>query len=197
MKKCKIRRLCVFCGSQAGNKKEYSNAAKNLGRGLVERGIALVYGGGSIGLMGMIADEVLGRGEEVCGVIPRFRDKKGIVHEHLSHLEVVDTMHERKARMSALADAFVAMPGGYGTLEEIFEVTAWVQLGIQVKPLGLFNINGYYDPLLSLVGRGVEDGFIRPQQSDLFVVEQDPEALLDRLHRYQPPPPISKLMGFG
>ncbi len=190
-----MKRICVFCGSQCGTRQSYADQAKTLGRALTERQTTLVYGGGSIGLMGVIADTVLATGGEVIGVIPQKLAKKEVMHQSLTELRVVGSMHERKALMSELSDAFVAMPGGFGTLEEILEVITWGQLGIQSKPIGLLNVEGYFDHLLGMVDRGVEVGFIRPVYRDLFCSESDARALLDRFQSFRPLPPILEEMG--
>jgi uncharacterized protein (TIGR00730 family) len=186
-----MRHLCVFCGSSAGARPVYAAAARDLGILLAGRGIGLVYGGGHVGLMGILADAVLrGRGE-VVGVIPQALVERELAQAGLTRLEVVDTMHQRKARMADLVDAFVALPGGYGTLDETFEILTWAQLGIHQKPVGLLNVGGFFDPLLAWVQRAAAEGFIRPAHVDLLHVASDGDALLDALRRHQPPP-VSK-----
>jgi len=162
-------------------------AAKRLGHALAERGIGLVYGGGSIGLMGVIADAVLERGGEAIGVIPAKLDALELGHAGLSEKVVVDGMHARKAQMAALSDAFVAMPGGYGTLDEIFEVITWTQLEDHHKPVGFLNVGGYFDQLLAFLAHTVEEGFVRPLHGDMLVAREDPVALLDGLSRVELP----------
>ena len=191
----KIRRLCVFCGSQNGKREVYRQQAVALGRALTENSITLIYGGGSIGLMGVLAETMLDGGGKVIGVIPGRLARTELMHEGLTELHVVDTMHERKALMSDLADAFVALPGGFGTFEEVLEVITWVQLGILSKPVGFLDVDGYYDDLLRMVDRGIEEGFIDSQYRELFLTETRAEALLDRLMTYRPLPSILKKLG--
>jgi uncharacterized protein (TIGR00730 family) len=182
-----LRRVCVFCGSAAGHDPVYAEAARGLARALARRGAGLVFGGGSVGLMGVIADEALSQGAEVIGVIPHGLVVREVAHRGLSDQRVVPTMHARKALMSDLSDAFVAMAGGIGTLEELFEVLAWGQLGIHAKPIGLLNTRGYFDPLLAFVDRAIAAGFARPEYRAFLVVRHEPDALLDALASHQPP----------
>ncbi|QDT93467.1 LOG family protein YvdD [Gimesia algae] len=154
---------------------------------MAERKISLVYGGGSVGLMGMIADAVLDAGGEVIGVIPQQLAKKELIHPGVEQMHIVDNMHTRKALMSELCDAFIAMPGGFGTLEELFEVVSWVQLGIYRKPIGLLNISGFYDPLLNLVDHCIETEFIKPKYRDLIIADPTPAILVDHLTHHQLP----------
>ncbi len=179
--------ICVFCGSSPGNDPAYAEAASTLGRTLAERGTTLVYGGGHVGLMGVVADAALGAGGEVIGVMPRSLVDREIGHTGLTKLHVVQSMHERKARMSELSDGFVALPGGNGTLEEFFEVLTWAQLGEHAKPCGLLNVAGYYDPLLIVFDRMVERAFLKAEHRHLVLTESDPSALLARFEDYQPP----------
>jgi uncharacterized protein (TIGR00730 family) len=183
-----VRRLCVFCGSNIGRRPGYAGATQALGSILVERGIGLVYGGGSVGLMGLLADTVLAHGGEVVGVIPWSLVRREVGRRGLSDLIVVDTMHERKARMAELADAFLALPGGIGTLEEFFEIWSWAQLGIHSKACGLLNTEGYFDPLLQLFEHMVDEQFVSPQYRALIAVESEPRALLDLLLQHKPGP---------
>ncbi len=176
-----IRRICVFCGSSSGHRPVYRDAARVLGGLLVQRNIGLVYGGGRVGLMGELADAVLERGGEAIGVIPRALMEKEIGHLGLTELRVVDSMHERKALMAELADAFVALPGGYGTLDEFCEVLTWGQLGLHQKPCGLLNVDGYFNDLLALFKHALGEGFLHPIHSTLVLAETDPERLLDRI----------------
>ena len=178
-----LRRICVFCGSSVGRRPEYRESAEALGQALVAHGIELVFGGGRVGLMGVVADAVLARGGHAIGVIPEALVAREIAHQGLSDLRVVGSMHERKATMAGLADAFVALPGGFGTFEEFCEVVTWTQLGLQRKRCGLLNVGGFYDPLLALVDRAVEDAFIRAENRDLIVTAAEPEALLEALAR--------------
>ena len=178
-----MQRLCVFCGSSVGVNPAYAEAAIALGRLLVARGSSLVYGGGHVGLMGVLADAVLGAGGEVIGVIPHALHEREIAHSGLTKLHVVDSMHERKAMMAAMSDAFIAMPGGFGTYEEFFEAVTWTQLGVHKKPCGLLNVAGFYDPVIEFLDRAVREAFIRPQHRAAVVVDADPAALLEALER--------------
>jgi uncharacterized protein (TIGR00730 family) len=182
-----IRSLCVFCGSNSGNDPIYANVARDFGALLAASNIALIYGGGHVGLMGIIADAVLAGGGKAIGVIPRMLWDREVGHRNLTELHVVETMHERKAMMASLSDAFVALPGGLGTLEETFEVWTWAQLGIHRKPLGFLDANGFYAPLLSFLDRAVDAGFIRAQYRSMAIVDVDPASLLLRMSEYEPP----------
>lgn len=176
-----LRRLCVFCGSKVGTDERYRAAAVEFGQLLVRESIGLVYGGGSIGLMGVIADAVLAEGGEVIGVIPESLATEELLHPSVTEMHVVASMHARKALMAELSDAFVAMPGGFGTFEEFFEVVTWSQLGLHHKLTGLLNVGGYYDPLVRLVDHAVQEGFIKPKHRSLLVIEERPDVLLNRL----------------
>lgn len=176
-----MKRVCVFCGSKNGSKPDYLGAARSLGRELASRDLTLVYGGADIGLMGCLANAVLEAGGEVFGVIPRRMVDREIAHQSLTRLWIVDTMHERKMKMAELADAFVAMPGGLGTLEEIFEAVTWTQLQIHRKPCGFLNTHGYYDSLLAFLNHAVDEGFVRHDHRSLLAVESDAGRLLDAL----------------
>ena len=180
--------VCVFTGSSRGTRPDYQAAATELGTLLAERRIRLVYGGARVGLMGAVADAALAGGGDVIGVIPAALVAKEVAHTGLSDLRVVDTMHERKALMSDLADAFVALPGGWGTLEEFFEVLTWAQLGLHRKPCGLLNAQGYFDRLLAFLDHTIDEGFVRPQNAELIVVASTPGDLLDRLESPLPAP---------
>lgn len=182
-----MKRLCVFCGSSAGRQAVYANTARALAHALVGRGLGLVYGGGSVGLMGILADAVLAEGGEVIGVLPRGLARKEYAHDGLTELHLVGSMHERKALMASLADGFVALPGGLGTLEEVFEVLTWSQLGIHRKPVGLVNVQGYWTGLLALLRHALEEGFIRPEYAGLLLVDATPAALVDRFLTWRPP----------
>ena len=173
--------IAVFCGSAFGRGDEYAASAKSFARASVRRGMRVVYGGASVGLMGLVADTVLAEGGEVIGVIPSKLVEREIGHRRLTELRVVETMHERKAGMAALADAFVALPGGLGTLEELFEVWTWSQLGIHSKPCALLNTAGYYDPLIDFLDHAVEEGFVRERQRSTLIVSSDPDELLELL----------------
>ena len=186
-----MRRVCVFTGSSSGARAEYRAAAGELGRLLAERGIGVVYGGARVGLMGVVADAALAAGGEVVGVIPEALVAKEVAHTGLSDLRVVGSMHERKALMSDLSDAFVALPGGWGTLEEFFEVLTWAQLGLHRKPCGLLNTLGYFDGLLAFLSHTIDEGFVRSQNAALIAVAPTPGELLERL-RSPPPPPVEK-----
>jgi uncharacterized protein (TIGR00730 family) len=182
-----FRRICVFCGSSGGTRPSYRRAAVELGTLLAERGLGLVYGGSHLGLMGSVADTVLAAGGSVTGVMPRVLVDKEAAHRGLADLRVVDSMHERKALMASLADAFIALPGGYGTLEEFFEVVTWSQLGIHRKPCGLLNVDGYYDALLGLLDHAVGEGFLKPANRHLVIADDRPERLLQSLSAYLVP----------
>ena len=175
------RALCVFCGANSGSKDSYRQAAKLTGRTLSGRGVGLVYGGGSVGLMGCVADAALAAGGEVCGVIPETLFNAEVGHQGVTRLEIVPDMHARKARMASLADGFIALPGGIGTFEELFEVWTWAYLGYHDKPVGLLNVDGFYDHLLDFLSHTVEQGFLRPGSRELLIVDDDPVRLIDRL----------------
>ena len=187
-----MKRLCVFCGSATGRGAAYTDAAYALATALLDRGLGLVYGGGSVGLMGTLANAVLAGGGEVIGVLPRGLARKELAHDGLTELHVVGSMHERKALMASLADGFVALPGGLGTLEEILEVLTWAQLGIHRKPVGLVDVAGYWGGLLALLRHAVGEGFVRPEYAALLLVDPTPAALLDRFTAWRPPvtPPV-------
>src|SRR5918995_228826 len=182
-----MTRLCVFCGSSDGARPAYVDAARAFGAELARRGIGLVYGGGSVGLMGALADTVLAAGGEVIGVIPRGLVSKELAHPGLTEQRVVTSMHERKATMAALSDGFVALPGGLGTLEETLEMLTWVQLGIHDKPVAVLNVDGYYDGLLKLLATAVREGFVRREYFDLLLFADTPVEVLDRLSTWQMP----------
>lgn len=182
-----IKRVAVFCGSNPGARPEYVAAAKSLGRTLAERGIGLVYGGSNVGLMAAIADEMMDELGDVIGVIPKTLVEREVANTALSDLRIVHSMHERKALMAELADGFIALPGGVGTLEEFFEIWTWAQLGMHRKPCGLLNAAGYYDPLLTFLDRSVEEKFVRQVHRQMVIVEAEAEALLDRFAAYEPP----------
>lgn len=182
-----IQSLCVYCGSSAGMADEYAKGAKQLAAAMVARNIALVYGGGNVGLMGIIADEVLRVGGNVTGVIPQALMDKEVGHTGLSQLHIVSNMHERKAMMAELSGGFIAMPGGIGTLEELFEMFTWSQLGFHEKPLGLLNIHGFYDSLVDFLQHTVNAGFLKQEHLALLHNEADPLTLLDALQQAHPP----------
>lgn len=182
-----MRSICVYCGSSPGNLPAYLAAAEALGAALAARAIGLVYGGGSVGIMGALADTVLAAGGRVTGVIPRAMMERGVAHDGLSELQVVETMHARKAAMAALADGFIALPGGLGTIEEIFEAITWAQLGYHRKPCGFLNVSGYFDHLAAFLDHATGQGFIGPAHRAMILFEEDPLALLERFAAYQPP----------
>jgi len=183
----KIKRICVYCGSSSGKKPAYSQAAVNLALALCERDIGLVYGGGAIGVMGTVADAMLAAGGEVIGVIPKALAVKELAHDHLSELHVVASMHERKAMMADLADGFIALPGGWGTLEEIFEILTWAQLGFHDKPCGLLNIEGYYDGLIGFLENSFEQQFVSELYRPMLMRALEPASLLNQFSTYRAP----------
>jgi len=182
-----VKKLSVFCGSSNGASNIYIEGAKTLGKELAKRDIALVYGGASVGIMGAVADSVLDEGGYVIGVMPSFLDNREISHKNLSELIIVDSMHERKAKMADLADGFIALPGGPGTLEEFFEIFTWAQLGLHHKPCGLLNINHYYDPLIALFNHMSEEQFLHEKYRTMALVDNEPKRLLDKFNTYEPP----------
>lgn len=183
-----MRTVCVYCGSSAGADPVYVEAARALGALLAERGLGLVYGGARVGLMGAVADAALAAGGSVVGVIPASLQSRELAHGGLTELVVVDSMHERKAIMAERSDAFLALPGGLGTLEELFEVLTWAQLGIHAKPCGVLDVAGYWSPLLAFLDRAVALGFVTQLSRDLLMVEDDGARLLDRFAAYEPAP---------
>jgi uncharacterized protein (TIGR00730 family) len=176
-----LRRVCIFCGSSTGVRPEYRAAAEALASHLAQRHVDIVFGGGRVGLMGAVADAALAHGGHVIGVIPSALVNREIAHQGLPDLRIVSSMHERKALMASLSDAFIALPGGFGTFEEFCEAITWTQLGLHRKPCGLLNVAGYYDPLVALFDRAVADGFIRTASRGIVVTEADPKTLIDRL----------------
>jgi uncharacterized protein (TIGR00730 family) len=182
-----LRRIGVFCGSRSGTHSIYEQAAQTVGRLICRRGIELVYGGGNVGLMGVLANACLHEGGRVIGVIPQSLADQEVAHTGLTDLRIVGSMHERKAVMADLSDAFMALPGGYGTWEEFFEMLTWSQLGIQRKPCALLNVNGYYDSLLDLADRSVAEGFLRKANRGLLLSDVDPERLLERISSHVVP----------
>jgi uncharacterized protein (TIGR00730 family) len=191
-----VRSLCVFCGSNLGARESYAEAARGLGRVLAERGIGLVYGGAAIGLMGAVADAALAADGRVIGIMPRALIEREIAHPGLSELRTVESMHERKALMADLSDGFIGLPGGIGTLEEVFEVWTWGQLGYHEKPVGLLNVEGFFDPLLAFVAHQTAELFMRPAHRDMLLVDGAPETLLDRFGEYRAPT-VTKWIGPG
>jgi uncharacterized protein (TIGR00730 family) len=182
-----MRRLCVFSGSSPGGHPDYAQAAEEMGRALAAQDLGLVYGGAQVGLMGAIADAALEAGGEVVGVIPQALVDREIAHTGLSELQVVGSMHERKARMAELADGFIALPGGMGTLEELFEVYTWTQLGLHSKPLGLLDVRGYYSRLAAFLDHAVAERFVTAEHREMLVVEQRAEAMIEAFRRWRPP----------
>jgi uncharacterized protein (TIGR00730 family) len=187
-----MKRICVFCGSSCGLRPAYKRAAEHLGQLFAERGIGLVYGGGCVGLMGAIADAALAGGGEVIGVIPDSLMRREVGHRGVTRLHVVQTMHERKTLMADLSDAFIALPGGYGTLEEFCEIVTWSQLGIQQKPCGLLNVEHYWDALLNMLDHAVSERFLRPENRELVMVAASAEEMLDSLSEWAPPDHVQK-----
>ncbi|QSX23946.1 TIGR00730 family Rossman fold protein [Priestia megaterium] len=182
-----MKRIAVFCGSSNGASDLYIQGAKDLGKELAKRNISLVYGGASVGVMGAVADAVLEAGGHVIGIMPTFLEEREISHKNLSELIVVESMHERKAKMAELVDGFITLPGGPGTLEEFFEIFTWAQLGLHQKPCGLLNINDYYTPLISLFNHMTEEQFLQEKYRSMALVDTEPQGLLDQFNTYQPP----------
>jgi uncharacterized protein (TIGR00730 family) len=187
-----MERICAFCGASPGGRPGYAQATTELARVLAADGIGVVYGGGGVGLMGVLADAVLAEGGEIIGVIPRALVDREIAHRDVTDMRVVGSMHERKALMAELADAFIALPGGIGTLEELFEVYTWAQLGLHRKPCALLNVEGYYDGVADFLSHAVRERFLRQETRDLLMVEGDPAALIERLKAFEPPTLIPK-----
>jgi len=191
--KNKLRTLCVYCGASSGHAPVYADAARLLGKTLADQQITLVYGGGRVGLMGIVADAVMDAGGKVIGVIPKALMDTEVGHEHISELSVVKDMHERKALMAEHADAFIALPGGLGTLEELFETLTWAQLGFHEKPIGLLNVNGFYDGLVDFLAHQVREGFVRPEHAQLLFNESDASTLIKQLASFEMPEGVSWL----
>lgn len=180
-----MKSVCVYCGSAAGNSPAFAQAARQLAKHLVERRLELVYGGGNVGLMKVVADEVRRLGGHVTGVIPQALQERELAHADLSHLYVVANMHERKAKMAELSDGFIALPGGIGTLEELFEMFTWLQLGFHQKPLGLLNVDAYYDRLLQFLTHAVDSEFLKPEHHALLLRSSNPEQLLQQMQHFE------------
>lgn len=176
-----MKRICVFCGSRKGTSPVYASEASRLGIALAHRGYGLVFGAGYVGLMGVVADAVRNSGGETIGVIPKSLMERELAHSALTDLRIVESMHDRKALMAGLSDAFLAIPGGFGTLDELFEILTWAQLQFHEKPIGLLNINGFYDPLLTWIERAIADDFVKAKNRELLIVENDVNIMLDRL----------------
>jgi uncharacterized protein (TIGR00730 family) len=183
-----MRRLCVFCGSKSGARPSYAEATRQLGEAIVRRGLGLVYGAGHVGLMGVLADAVLDAGGEVIGVIPQALVDKELAHVGLTAMHVVASMHDRKALMADLSDAFLSLPGAFGTADEFFEILTWAQLGMHAKPIGLLNVAGFFEPLLAWLDHTVSEGFLRERHRRLLMIGDDPEEMLDRLMGAHPAP---------
>lgn len=182
-----MKSICVYCGSSHGRQDAYSSAAHDLAKSLVDRNLKLVYGGASVGIMGMVADAVLQLGGQAVGVIPEALARKEVAHTNLTELHVTQSMHERKTLMAELSDGFIALPGGIGTLEEIFEIWTWAQLGLHRKPCGLLNVKGYFDSLTTFLDHAVAEQFVKKPHRSMLIVEHEPRALLDRFASYEPP----------
>jgi uncharacterized protein (TIGR00730 family) len=182
-----MRSVCVYCASNPGARPSYTAAARRLGEALAERGLALVYGGASVGLMGTVADAVMAKGGRAIGVLPDFMIKREVAHHALTELRLVGSMHERKAEMAAHADAFIALPGGFGTLDELFEMLTWAQLGLHQKPVALLDVDGYYTPLVAFLDHATAEGLLRPEYRAMLLVGHDADELLDRMARHTPP----------
>jgi len=183
-----MNRICVYAGSNSGTRPAYQQAAQALGQELVARQLGLVYGGGHVGLMGTLADAVLAEGGEVIGVMPAALFPKEIAHKNITQLHEVGSMHERKALMAELADGFIALPGGFGTYDELFEMITWAQIGLHTKPIGLLNVEGFYEPLLAMIRHASQEGFISPHHIQLVLHKDNPAELLDSLAAYVPVP---------
>lgn len=182
-----MKAVCVFCGSNFGNGEGYAEAARDTGEAIARAGLKLVYGGARVGLMGTVADAALEAGGKVVGVLPRALQEKELAHEGLSELHIVDSMHERKATMAELSDAFIALPGGAGTLEELFEIWTWGQLGLHQKPCGFLNTTGFYDQLLGFLDHQRDEGFVKDEMRDMLKVAESPSDLLQAFRDYDPP----------
>jgi uncharacterized protein (TIGR00730 family) len=187
-----MQRICVFCGSSLGARPVYVEMARALGAELARRKLGLVYGGAGIGLMGALADAALAAGGEVIGVLPRELFRREVAHRGLTELREVESMHERKALMAELSDAFIALPGGYGTLDELFEVVTWAQIGLHARPIGLLEVERFFEPLLAFLRVAAQEGFIPPQHLNLLLRAEKPAALLDELLAYRPQPLVEK-----
>jgi len=183
----KLKQVVVFCASSSGFEKPFNQAVQNVGKRLADRGIQLVYGGGQVGLMGLIANSVLDNGGKVFGVIPKFLNSKEIGHRGITELIEVDTMHERKAKMNALCDGVIALPGGFGTMEELFEMLTWGQLGLHQKPIGLLNINGFFDHLIAFIQHMVDTGLLKKENQSMLLFSDDIDDLLNQMEAYQAP----------
>jgi uncharacterized protein (TIGR00730 family) len=192
-----VERICVFCGASPGARPRYAETTTELARLLAADGIGVVYGGGGVGLMGVLADALLAEGGEITGVIPRALVDREIAHRDVTDMRVVGSMHERKALMAELADAFIALPGGLGTLEELFEMYTWAQLGLHRKPCALLNVEGYYDGVVGFLAHAVDERFVREEHREMLVVEREPRALIERLREFEPDAVLPKWIDRG
>lgn len=192
-----IKTICVYCGSADGLRQEYYDAAFNIGQVIARQGICLVYGAGKTGLMGAVAEGALQAGGQVTGVVPALLNTPQLIHANLTQLEIVDTIHTRKARMSALADAFIALPGGYGTFEELFETLTWAQIGLHEKPVGLLNTLQYFEPLLAMVQHALKEGFIYDEHRTLLSSSDDPLELIEKLRQAETPEGLDRWVNRG
>jgi hypothetical protein len=180
-----MKNICMFCGSTVGKNPIYKQTAQEVGLLFVKKQIRLIYGGGRVGLMGIIADTVMQNGGKVVGIIPQFLIEMEVAHSRLSEMIMVKTMHERKKRMTDMAQGFMIMPGGIGTMDEFFEVFTWAQLGLHAKPIGLLNTNGFFDKLLAYIDFAVEEGFVKPQSREMILIETDAEQLIENMQNYE------------
>jgi uncharacterized protein (TIGR00730 family) len=187
-----LKSICIYCGSADNVLAEYLESARQMGAAVATRGLSVVYGAGSTGLMGAVADGALEAGGEVIGVIPAIFNTPRLAHASLTRLEVLDTIHLRKARMIELSDAFIALPGGFGTLEELFEILTWAQVGLHQKPVGVLNTRRYFDPVLALIDHAQREGFIYPEHRFLLTHAAEPQSLLDALQNHRPPPGLER-----
>lgn len=181
-----MKAILVYCGANVGNKAIYTETAKNLGLELVKRNIKLVYGGGSVGLMGVISTTVMDNGGEVSGIIPNFLDKMEVGNPNITEVVKVDTMHQRKALMEEKCDGIITMPGGYGSMDELFEILSWAQLGLHSKPVGLLNVNGFYDYLILQLDKMVDEGFLKPENRRLLLIDSEIEPLIEKMNSFKP-----------
>ncbi|MEN9919362.1 MAG: hypothetical protein RL662_1798 [Bacteroidota bacterium] len=182
-----MKRIAVYCGSSSGSDQIFRSKALALGNALAENGFDLVYGGAKVGLMGAVADGTLEKGGKAIGILPRFLAEKELEHKSLTEIILVETMHERKALMSDLSDGFIALPGGFGTMEELFEMLTWAQLSLHKKPIAILNVNGYYDSLIDLINNMLDNGFMKQEYRDLLIVNEDIDILLNQMKSYEPP----------